>query len=213
VYEFHPLSLITTKGKIMLNIFRNKVILVDMDGVLCNFTKELLARAHSKLGVPLLREEDCTHFHTEHEFAPHLRDAIAKLSDDHDFFESLEPVEGAVEALHEMEALGAKVFICTAPKKFYHNPHCAGNKHRWVMNHLGKNWTERVVLTRDKTLVYGDVLIDDKPEVEGVVGKPSWRHVYFDQPYNRESLQRPRITHWKNWKEELAPCFMEEFKK
>jgi 5'-nucleotidase len=180
-----------------------KVILVDMDGTICKFTKELLARAHTELGAPLIREEDCTHFHTENEFEPHFRDAVAKLSDVPDFFENLEPVEGAIEALLEMEALGANVFICTSPKKFYHNPHCAGEKHRWVMKYLGKRWTERVILSRDKTLVHGAVLIDDKPDVEGVA-KPTWKHVYFDQPYNRGN-SRPRITDWKKWKEVLIP--------
>jgi 5'-nucleotidase len=183
---------------------KKPIILVDMDGTICHFTRELLKRAHEKLGAPLLREEDCTHFHTEHEFEEHLRAAVAKLSDDHDFFESLEPIEGAIEALKEMEESGLRVFICTAPKKFYHNPHCAGNKHRWIMNHLGERWTERVILSRDKTLVHGAVLIDDKPDIEGVA-KPSWKHVYFDQPYNRGDMSRPRITSWKKWKEELVP--------
>lgn len=182
----------------------NKIILVDMDGTICKFTKALLASAHTNLGAPLLREEDCTHFHTEHEFAPHLHEAVAKLSDDPDFFENLEPVEGAVEALLEMEALGVTVFICTAPKKFYHNPRCAVEKHAWVMKHLGKGWTERVVFSRDKTLVHGTVLIDDKPDVEGVAN-PTWKHVYFDQPYNRSNSARPRITDWSKWKEVLVP--------
>lgn len=103
-----------------------------------------------------------------------------------------------------MEAFGARVFICTTLKKFFHNPHCAGNKHAWVMKHLGKGWTERVILTRDKTLVHGDVLIDDKPDVEGVA-KPTWKHVYFDQPYNRKNTIRPRISSWKTWKETVLP--------
>lgn len=175
-----------------------------MDGTICKFTKELLARAHTRLGAPHIREEDCTHFHTEHEFAPHLRDAVAKISDEPSFFESLEPVEGAVEALHEMEALGAQVFICTSPKKFYHNPHCGTEKHRWVMRHLGVEWVNRVILSRDKTLVTGAVLIDDKPDVDGAM-VPTWKHVYFDQPYNRDNNDRPRITTWKNWKEVIVP--------
>ncbi len=188
----------------MKKTLHNKIILVDMDGTICHFQRKLLTLAHEKLGAPLLREEDCINFHTEHEFAEEFRDAVAKLSDDPDFFESLEPIEGAIEALREMEEMGATVFICTAPKKFYHNPHCAGNKHRWIMNHLGKHWTERVILSRDKTLVHGTVLIDDKPDIEGVV-RPSWKHVYFNQPYNRGDMSRPRITNWKKWKEELIP--------
>lgn len=188
----------------MTRNFNSNIVLVDMDGTICNFTKELLMRAHTRLGTPLLHEESCTHFHTEHEFDACFRDSVAKLSDEPDFFASLEPIDGAVTALHEMEASGVRVFICTAPKKFYHNPHCTGEKHRWVMKHLGRKWTEKVVLTRDKTLVHGDVLIDDKPDVDGVIA-PSWKHVYFDRPYNRENMIRPRITSWKDWKEVLGP--------
>ena len=187
----------------MKDIFEKRIILVDMDGTICKFTKKLLFLAHERLGAPLLDERVLTHFHTENEFDLSLRDQIAKLSDEDGFFEDLEPVEGAIEALKEMDAAGYKVFICTSPKKFYHNPHCAGNKHRWVMNHLGKEWTERVILTRDKTLVHGDVLIDDKPEIEGVA-VPSWRHVYFDQPYNRSNANRVRLTSWKDWRNVLG---------
>ncbi len=175
-----------------------------MDSVLCKFTKEFLLRAHKKFGVPLLSEEECVHFNTEYAFPPHLRDALAKISDEPDFFESLEVMDGAVNALLEMEELGLKVFICTSPKKFYHNPHCAGEKHRWIMKHFGKAWTERIILTRDKTLVQGAVLIDDKPDITGVV-RPVWKHVYFDQPYNRGNTDRLRITEWKKWKEVILP--------
>ena len=34
--------------------------------------------------------------------------------------------------------------------------------------HLGSEFTKRVILTRDKTLVRGDVLIDDKPTIGGI---------------------------------------------
>jgi hypothetical protein len=47
---------------------------------------------------------------------------------------------------------------------------------------LGAEFTKRVILTRDKTLVRGDVLVDDKPEIRGVVA-PNWRDVLFDETY------------------------------
>ena len=178
---------------------RKRIILVDMDSTLCQFVPKLLCLAHEKLGAPLLDAALLTQFHTEDEFESSLRDHIAALSDEPGFFEDLEPMDGATAAMGEMEEAGYRVFICTAPKKFYNNPHCAGEKHRWVMRHLGRKWTEKIILTRDKTLVFGDVLIDDKPEVEGAV-TPSWNHVYFDQPYNRENSDRPRIRAWKDWR-------------
>ena len=183
----------------------NNIILIDMDGVICDFNQKLLKLAHERLGAPLFTREDCVTFYTEEIFEPKFREWAAKLSDEPGFFEDLLPVTGAVEALHEMEALGFKVFICTAPKKFYNNPSCAEEKHRWVMKHLGKKWTERIILSRDKTLVHGAVLIDDKPDVTGVAS-PVWKHVYFDQPYNRD-VDKPRITGWGSWKEVLLPIF------
>ena len=191
----------------MITTHTNTIILVDMDGVLCDFNQSLLRNAHEKLGAPLLTNKDCTTFYTEEMFGSQFRDGVAKLSDESDFFANLAPIEGAVDALNEMEALGFTVFICTAPKKFYHNPHCAEEKHRWVMKHFGKQWTERIILTRDKTLVHGAVLIDDKPEITGSV-VPTWKHVYFDQPYN-STYDKPRITTWGSWEAELLPLLEE----
>jgi 5'-nucleotidase len=49
-------------------------------------------------------------------------------------------------------------------------------------------------------LFCGDVLVDDKPAIRGI-RMPAWRHIIFDQPYNRQA-EGPRIN-WKNWREAL----------
>ena len=41
----------------------------------------------------------------------------------------------------------------------------------------------------DKTLVRGDVLIDDKPHVTGS-NAPTWQHLLYDAPYNRDIERR-----------------------
>ena len=110
----------------MITTHTNTIILVDMDGVLCDFNQSLLRNAHEKLGAPLLTNKDCTTFYTEEMFGSQF-----------------------------------------------------------------------------KTLVHGAVLIDDKPEITGSV-VPTWKHVYFDQPYN-SIYDKPRITTWSSWKEELLP--------
>ena len=38
----------------------------------------------------------------------------------------------------------------------------------WVEEHLGRDWTLRLILTRDKTVVNGHILIDDKPKITGM---------------------------------------------
>lgn len=41
------------------------------------------------------------------------------------------------------------------------------SQYRWVEKHLGPQFVERIILTRDKTVVLGDLLIDDKDTIQG----------------------------------------------
>ena len=66
---------------------------------------------------------------------------------------------------------------------------------------LGPEWLQRLVLTSDKTLVRGDLLIDDKPQVSGQERLPSWEHVVFDAPYNRGTAHNLRLGSWAKWRE------------
>lgn len=47
---------------------------------------------------------------------------------------------------------------------------CVRVQYAWVEKHLGYDFLEQVILTRDKTLISGDVLIDDKPDILGEDG-------------------------------------------
>ena len=79
---------------------------------------------------------------------------------------------------------------------------CKPEKFAWVEEHLGSKWASRIIMTRDKTLVHGDVLIDDKPNIVGVRA-PTWKHILYDQPYNQHCADQERLT-WSNYKEVLA---------
>ena len=106
------------------------------------------------------------------------------------FGESLPPMPGAVEAAHALLAAGHDMRICTAPVNQYR--YCAGEKIAWVEQHLGAEWTRRVIIAKDKTWVRGDILIDDKPTIEGSL-PPLWQHRLYDAPHNRH-LNVPRIV-------------------
>ena len=60
-----------------------------------------------------------------------------------------------------MDQEGFKIFICTAP--ILASPYCAQEKLNWIRKHLGDKWLDKVILCQDKTMVAGDLLIDDKP--------------------------------------------------
>ncbi len=67
---------------------------------------------------------------------------------------------------------------------------------------MGEDWLENTIVTRDKTLIHGDYLIDDKPKVGGLI-KPKWEHIVFDQPYNRNIDNKLRIN-WSNYMDALT---------
>ena len=181
-----------------------KIVLFDMDGVGWQYDKKLLRLAHERFGLPLYTPGDVTDFCTEILFPEEYRAKVDELSNETGFFRDLEPFPGAVAAMQEaLDHPDLEPFICTAPKRFTKNPHCTREKLESVVEHLGHKWADRVIPTRNKTLVHGHVLIDDKPKVSGV-HKPSWEHVYYDRPYNKVK-DRHRITDWSTWKEVVFP--------
>lgn len=141
---------------------------------------------------------------------------IRKLMYEPGFFRSLPLIAGARQALQELRERGVNVFFCTAPMLGRSCP-CASEKLDWLRDHFGEWAPEQCVITTDKTLVMGDVLIDDNPEIQGVM-TPTWKHVYFHQPCNRpEALEAQsiplekravaRLRRWSDWPQvlRLAP--------
>jgi 5'-nucleotidase len=171
--------------------------LIDMDGVLSDFDGEFLKRWRErypdKFYVPL---EERTTFYVKEQYPDELRPLMSEIIWGSGFFRGMMPVSGGKEALTEMESMGHEVFICSSPLATYKN--CVLEKFDWVDRVLGPSWVERIILTKDKTLVKADYIIDDKPEIRGVENMPGWEHILYDQPYNREVNKR-RLT-WENWK-------------
>ena len=60
----------------------------------------------------------------------------------------------------------------------------------------------RTILTTDKTLVHGDVLVDDSPSWAGPKSL-QFHHVRYDQPYNR-GVAGARLERWGDWRQVLA---------
>jgi 5'-nucleotidase len=176
-------------------------ILIDMDGVIADFDGEFLlrwrARHPDKLYVPL---EERTTFYVKDQYPDELKSLVVEILVEPTFFRDMLPVSGAKDALDEMEKMGFEVFICTSPLSTYKN--CVLEKYEWVEKYLGSAWVERIILTKDKTIINADILIDDKPTLTGVESIPKWEHILYDRPYNRVANRR-RMT-WDNWKEVMT---------
>jgi 5'-nucleotidase len=172
-------------------------ILVDMDGVIADFDREFLQRWRkrhpSKLHIPLTERNT---FYLMDSYPEELKPLVAEILLESSFFQEMLPVPGAKEALEEMQARDFEIFICTSPLSTYNN--CVMEKYEWVEKVLGPDWVRQVILTKDKTVIKADFLIDDKPSITGVQDPPEWEHILYDRPYNRGTNKR-RIT-WNNWR-------------
>jgi len=175
------------------------IILLDMDGVLADFETGFVEGWRARFpGVPPLDPALRRHFNITDDYPPEQRSMVVDVYGAEGFFLHLAPVAGAIEGVRALEAMGHDIRFCSSPLRRYR--HCVGEKYAWIDHYFGLDFVERLILTRDKTLVRGDVLIDDKPEITGAVA-PAWRRIVFDQPYNR-GVRAPRMT-WANWREVL----------
>lgn len=177
------------------------LILLDQDGVLADFEHAFLTAWKTQYpDIPPVEYKDRTSFYILENYPPELRARAAAIYTAPGFIRNLPPVPGAIDAVKALLELGMDVRICTSPLSQFEN--CVTEKYLWVEKHLGREATNRLILTKDKTLVHGDLLIDDKPEIQGAV-RPHWKHIVFDAPYNQHIADRPRLN-WSNWRSVLA---------
>lgn len=174
------------------------IVLCDMDGVIADWeaghNRRILELDPT---FPVLHIDDRRGFYSEAQYPEHLRPTLLEAMRSPLMYSDLDPIDGAAQALDEM-AGEHTVFLCSTPQDDHLT--CASDKVAWIKQHLGEAWSKRLILTHDKTLVHGDILIDDKSVITGV-RTPDWQHLVFDQPYNRElDAHLPRLTGWQNWK-------------
>lgn len=116
-------------------------VYIDMDGVLCDIKSgfEKAKNANPEIKFP---------------------QSIVGI------FEGLEPMPGAIAAVNSLRANDLlDVWILSAPS--VRNPHCYAEKRIWIENHFGYDFAKRLILATDKSLLKGDVLIDDYAEGKG----------------------------------------------
>lgn len=175
-------------------------LLYDLDDTVAHFRRnfDALRAEHYPLltGIPALdtfASFNLWQGRTEEECA-----AIDAIMNFPNFYRNLEPYEGAVEAVREAESMGHEVFFLSAP--WVTNPTGASDKYAWVEEHFGLDLAKKLILSRDKTIVAGDVLFDDKNPIPNKE-KATWTQVFVDAPYNRDEPGY-RIHNWTDgsWK-------------
>ncbi|XP_013404549.1 5'(3')-deoxyribonucleotidase, mitochondrial-like [Lingula anatina] len=169
---------------------RNLRVLVDMDCVLADFEGSLLKKWKERYpNEPHIALEERRGFYVTKQYGDireDLKSKIIEVLSSEGFFRELPPIEGAIDAIKEISSMeGVEVFICTAPLKEYQ--HCAVEKYEWIEKYFGRDWLARVILTRDKTVISADLLIDDRTDITGAEKNPSWRQVVFTACHNKHT--------------------------
>lgn len=173
------------------------IALIDMDGPLADFDPQVYALCED-LGFPLHDgevsiENPCS----RHRFltacmAPEHADAVRHIINTSRWFRDLPPTPGAQEWLPRLAEV-AEVWICTKPLEQNHT--CRDDKAAWLREHLGQEWEDRLIIAPDKSLVHGDVLLDDaiKPEW---FARASWEPVVFPCPFNGQGSKWENVRRW-----------------
>ena len=122
-----------------------KIVYLDMDNTLVDFPS---AFPHVD---PALLEK-----HAEH------KDDIPGI------FALMQPMPGAIEAVHELAPLFDLYVLSTAP---WANPSAWHDKVEWIKRHFGADDSgplyKRLTLSHHKHLNRGDFLVDDRPHKRG----------------------------------------------
>ena len=177
------------------------ILLFDQDGPLADFDGAFAARfAELHPDAPVVDVRARTQFKITGSYPDHLHRAINAIYQEVGFYENLPLVPGALDGLQSLLEAGHEVFICTSPLTEYRN--CVAEKFAWVEKNLGSEWLKRLVITKDKTVVGGSVLVDDKPHVTGAV-TPTWTHVRYTTSYNAHLVDVPRFS-WATAAADLA---------
>jgi 5'-nucleotidase len=180
----------------------HNIIYVDMDGVIVDFYEQYyrLAQVHDpELFTVLPKHDELDVYWLEDMVPERLEQRAIDLCNHPLLFEQAKPITGAIEGVLELErkarSYGFDTYICSAPSAS--NKKSYADKASWVERYLGSSWVQRLVLTQDKTLCDGLILIDDKPDPLGT-RVSSWKHVIFDQPYNRQQVDKHVMLDWSS---------------
>lgn len=167
--------------------------LVDMDGPLAAFDKKYFDLAATN-GWPMDADLDTQvhRFASGHILDSDHRKQATAIVNSSGWFRDLPVVDGAAEGMWRLHQV-ANVWICTKPLEA--NPTCRDEKGAWLAEHFGEEWLDRLIITPNKAMVRGDLLLDDAPHI-GWLEHAEWKSIIYPTPYNRTGSEWSHLPEW-----------------
>lgn len=174
---------------------KKKILYLDMDGVVADFDGKM-----QEIRPDLYESEE---FDTYDKKSAEMDATVANHPE---FFQSINPIEGAIEAVNQLFDLYDVYFLSTP---MWDVPHSWAGKRIWVEKHFGEQAKKRLILTHRKDFAIGDILVDDRKK--NGAGEFKGRHIWFGQeefPTWKETLRE--LKHIVNPKLRKFRCLINE---
>lgn len=173
------------------------IVLVDMDGVLVDFDGWLHERRDLWPSLNPDRSQQQHYFLTDEVTKADAKIMRETVNTSRIFLEAL-PMPGALAGVWAL-AEEADVWICTKPLEA--NRNCRDDKGAWLRRHLGPEFEQKCIITPDKGLVHGAVLLDDHPK-PAHIARATWTPLVYDQPFNGPGSDYQFMAHY-NWSQPI----------
>jgi len=137
-----------------------KTIYVDMDDTVAVCDGVLLERYNN---MKSCHGEKLTPYHLLPPYnmlSKEVRRLLESYLAEPGFFSNLPVVEGCKQVLLDWHKEGNFIYFVTKP--FYPSKTCFSDKLEWVERHFPWLGKHRVIFIQEKSLLYGDVIIDDR---------------------------------------------------
>jgi 5'(3')-deoxyribonucleotidase len=165
-------------------------LLLDQDGVLADTMGAVMQIVEDKLNVRLCHA-DIHDYWFKNMIVP--SSAFVEALRTPGLYRNLDVITGAVRGVNRLrERYNDNVFVVTAPMNGC-EASCEDEKREWLEQHFDRDFAERAVVTDDKTLIPGRVLIEDNPDIPR---NAIWQPILFDQAWNHHVADLPVMRNW-----------------
>lgn len=137
-----------------------------MDDTIVHCQKPLTEYLLDKYNIPLLDHSEVTIAERDQYYEDHglSREQIIEVFENPSFFENLQWIENAKEGFLELFSnKGINLYLATSLPELHQSSVVEG-KIRWIKRELPDFDLKNLIFTKQKQLLLGDWLIDDRPE-------------------------------------------------